>query len=151
MKRLSKYVLLFSAVAALAFAIDYWNVTRKEKLLSSAVSQIGGRIGSIPLWPIGTEYRIALNAVPTSGQLDQLKVANEMRGWVGIAFVDCELTGDERDRLRVILDRCHLYLVQNGTMVPLDDVDGMPTNHPLQPSGGVGRVEMGDHPPRGDP
>lgn len=121
MKRLSKYVLLLAALAAIAFAIDYWNVTRKEKLLSSAVSQIGGRSGSIPLWPLETEYRITLNAIPTRGQLDQLKIANRMRGWVGIAFADCELTADDRDRLRRILDRCHLYVVQNGKMSPMDD------------------------------
>ena len=65
MKRLSKFVLLLTALAAIAFAIDYWSVTQKEKLLSNAVAQIGGRSGSLPLWPLGTEYRINLNAIPT--------------------------------------------------------------------------------------
>ena len=121
MKRLSKFVLLVAVLGAIALAIEYWNVTRKEKLLSSAVAQIGGCSGSLPLWPLGTEYRINLNAIPTCEQLDQLKIANKMRGWVGIAFEDCELTADDRDRLRGILDRCHLYVVQNGKMIAMDD------------------------------
>jgi hypothetical protein len=146
MKRLSKYILLLAALAAVALSIDYWNVTRKEKLLSGAVSQIGGRNGSIPMWPLGTEYRITLNAIPTPGQLDQLKIANEMRGWVGIAFTNCELTADDRDRLRVILDSCHLYVVQNGRMSPMDDAGGKRTNHPMQPSGEIGRFEVDDQP-----
>ena len=50
MKRFLKYILLLAALAAIALAIDYRNVTRKEKLLFSAISQIGGRIGSIPWW-----------------------------------------------------------------------------------------------------
>ncbi len=108
-------------MAAIALAIDYWNVTRKEKLLSSAVAQVGGRSGSLPLWPLGTEYRINLNAIPTGEQLDQLKIANNMRGWVGIAFADCELTANDRDRLRKVLDRCHLYVVRNGKLSAMDD------------------------------
>jgi len=146
MKRFSKYILLVAALAVIALAIDYWNVTRKEKLLSNAVSQIGGRNGSIPLWPLGTEYRITLTAIPTPGQLDQLKIANKMRGWVGIAFEDCELTADDRDRLRRILERCHLYVVQDGKMSPMDDAAIERTNHPMQPSGEVGRFEVDDQP-----
>ncbi|WP_145214367.1 hypothetical protein [Planctomycetes bacterium TBK1r] len=121
MKRFLKYLLILAAMAAAALAIDYWNVTRKEKRLSIAVSQIGGRNGSIPFWPLGTEYRITLTAIPTAGQLDQLKIANEMRGWVGIAFEDCGLTADDRDRLRRNLERCHLFVVQDGKRNPLDD------------------------------
>ena len=112
---------ILAAVAATALAIDYWNVTRKEKRLSIAVSQIGGRNGSVPFWPLGTEYRITLTAIPTAGQLDQLKIANEMRGWVGIAFEDCGLTADDRDCLRRNLERCHLFVVQDGKMSPLVD------------------------------
>jgi hypothetical protein len=121
MKRVSKLALPLAALAAIALAIDYWNVRRKENQLSSTVAQIGGRSGSLPLWPLGTEYRINLNAMPTREQLDELKIANKMRGWVGIAFVDCELPADDRDRLQRILYRCHLYVVQNGEMRAMDD------------------------------
>lgn len=146
MKRLSKIVLLLAALAAMALAIDYWNVTRKEKLLCSAVSQAGGRTGSIPCWPLGTEYRITLNAIPTRGQLDQLKIANKMRGWVEIAFKDCELTADDCDRLRGALDHCHLFVVQNGFMTLIDDAGTKRTNDSMQPSGEGGRCEMENRP-----
>ena len=144
MKPFSKFILLVAALGVVALAIDYWNVTRKEKLLSSAVSQIGGRNGSIPAWPLGTEYRITLTAIPTPEQLDQLKIANKMRGWVGIAFEDCDLTVHDGDRLRRNLERCHLFVVQDGRMSPM--ADAKRTNHPMQPSGEVGRFEVDDQP-----
>jgi hypothetical protein len=121
MKRFSKIILLLAVVAAIALAIDYWNVVRKERLLSSAVSQIGGRNGSIPLWPLGTEYSITLTSLPTSEQLAQLRIANKMRGWVGISFENSELTVEDVDRLRRNLDRCHLYVVQDGKMIPMSE------------------------------
>ncbi|MCO6046766.1 hypothetical protein NG895_22950 [Aeoliella sp. ICT_H6.2] len=144
MKRFSKFILLLAALAAIALAIDYWNVTRKENLLSHAVSQIGGRNGSIPLWPLGTEYRITLTSLPTPDQLDQLRIANNMRGWVGIAFENCELAVDDVNRLRANLDRCHLFVVQDGKMSPLDAASTKRTNHPMQPSGDVGRFKVED-------
>ena len=128
MKRLSKFILLLAALAVMALVIDYWNVTRKEKLLSNAVAQIGGRNGSIPLWPLGTEYRITLTSLPTPDQLDQLRIANKMRGWVGIAFENCKLTVHDVDRLRRNLDRCHLYVVQDGEMAPIDNPNTKRTN-----------------------
>ncbi len=146
MKRFSKYILLVAVLPVIALAIDYWNVTRKEKLLSNAVSQTGGRNGSIPLWPLGTEYRITLTSVPTPEQVDQLKIANKMRGWVGIAFENCELTVDDVDRLRRNLDQCHLFAVQDGKMTPMDDAGTKRTNHPMQPSGEIERFEVDDQP-----
>lgn len=131
MKRASKYIPLVAALSVVALAMDYWNVTRKEKLLSNAVSQIGGRNGSIPLWPLGTEYRITLTSIPIPGHLDDLKIANKMRGWVGIAFEDCELTVEDVDRLRRNLQRCHLFVVHDGTMVPMDDASTKLANHPI--------------------
>lgn len=121
MKRLSKINSLLAALIAICLAFDYWNVARKEGLLSSAVKQIGGHSGSIPLWPLGTEYRITLNALPTDEQLEQLRIANKMRGWVGIAFADFELTAHDRDRLFRVLDRCHLYVMQDGKLRAMDE------------------------------
>jgi hypothetical protein len=80
MNRFAKFAFGIVVLAAVALAFDYWNVTRKEKLLSNAVSRIGGRNGSIPVWPLGTEYRITLTAVPNAEQLEELKIANQMRG-----------------------------------------------------------------------
>ena len=146
MKRLSKLAPLLAALVALALAIDYWNVTRKEKLLSNAVSQIGGRNGAITLWPLGSEYRITLTSLPTPDQLDQLRIANKMRGSVGIALENCELAVDDVDRLRANLKRCHLFVVQNGKMLPLDAASTKRKDHPMRPSGEVGRYEVDDRP-----
>lgn len=131
MQRIVKYSLLAVALALIALVIDYGNVTRKEKLLSNAVSRIGGRNGSIPVWPLGTEYRITLTAIPTPEQFDQLKVANQMRGWVGIAFEGCELTAEDADRLQRNLERCHLFVVQDGELSPIQ-----PSGHGADASGG---------------
>lgn len=146
MKRFSKYILLVVALGVIALVIDYWDVERKEKLLSNVVLQIGGRNGSIPAWPLGTEYHITLTAIPTPEQLEQLTIANKMRGWVGIAFEDCEMTVDDGDRLRRSLDRCHLFVVKDGRMRLMDSASTKRTNHPMLPSGEVGRFEMENQP-----
>lgn len=116
MNRFAKFAFAIVVLAAVALAFDYWNVTRKEKLLSNAVSRIGGRNGSIPVWPLGTEYRITLTAVPNAEQLEELKIANQMRGWVGIAIEDCELKHEDVDRMRERLPACHLFVVRDGKM-----------------------------------
>ncbi len=119
MNRVVKVVIGIAVLTAVALAVDYWNVTRKERLLSMAVSRIGGRSGSIPVWPLGTEYRITLTAVPNAQQLAELRIANQMRGWVGIAFEDCDLNQKDVDRIRENLPTCHLFVVQDGTMTTL--------------------------------
>jgi hypothetical protein len=134
--RLGKLVCAIVALAAVALAIDFWTVTRKERLLSNAVAQISGRIGSIPVWPLGTEYRITLTAVPDGEQLNALKIANQMRGWVGISFVDCELNEEEAHRLRESLPNCHLFIVRDGKMTsiakpPLQPDEPYNAPHPL--------------------
>jgi len=119
MTRFAKVAFGVVVLAAVALAFDYRNVTRKEKLLSNAVSRIGGRNGSIPVWPVGTEYRIILTAVPNAEQLAELGIANQMRGWVGIAIEDCELTHEDVDRMRKGLSDCHLFVVREGRMTPM--------------------------------
>jgi hypothetical protein len=123
MNRFAKLVFCLVALAPLALAIDYWNVTRKERLLSRAVSRIGGRNGSIPVWPLGTEYRITLTAVPNVEQLDELRIANQMRGWVGIAFEGCDLNQEDVDRIRQNLPACHLFVVHNGRMTTMTRIE----------------------------
>ena len=119
MKRLGKAVLIFIALIVVGLTIDYFNVARKERQLSAAVSDCGGRLGSIPAWPLGTEYRITLNKVPDDDELIRLALANRMRGWVGIAFVDCEIDRKNQNRLRARLQNCYLFVVRNGTMSAL--------------------------------
>ncbi|MDY0169821.1 MAG: hypothetical protein RBS80_24975 [Thermoguttaceae bacterium] len=119
MKRLGKAALVFAALIAIGLSLDYLNVARKERQLSTAVSNCGGRIGSIPVWPLGTEYRITLTKVPDDDELRQLGVANRMRGWVGIAFRECEINGKDQARLRSGLPNCHLFVIRNDTMTPV--------------------------------
>ncbi|WP_182867997.1 hypothetical protein [Stieleria mannarensis] len=134
---MSKSILLIAALGVFALAIDSWNMSRKEKLLSNAVSRIGGRMGSIPLWPLGAEYRITLTAIPTADQLDELKIANTMRGWVGIALEDCELTSNDVDRLSIRLQRCHLFVTRDGRMSPIHKAVSKRTNQRMPPSGEI--------------
>lgn len=108
-------------IVVVLFQIDYWNVRRKEKQLTSAVAAIGGRNGSIPAYPLGTEYRIVLNSVPDAKQLEDLQIANHLRGWVGIALEDCELSEEDVSRIKASLPACHLFLVdeKETTLQPL--------------------------------
>ena len=119
MKRLGKAALIFIALIAVGLSMDYINVSRKERQLSAVVSNCGGRFGSIPVWPLATEYRIKLSKVPDDDELKQLAIANKMRGWVGIAFEDCEIDSKDKHRLRAGLQNCFLFIVRNGTMTPL--------------------------------
>ncbi|QDV40202.1 hypothetical protein Enr13x_00080 [Stieleria neptunia] len=114
MNRLIRFTLAVLVVAACVLLLDYLNVSRKERQLSHAVNTIGGRYGSLPCWPLGTEYRITLTSVPDPGQLRGLTVANSMRGWVGIAFEDCELSHADIDRILTELPQCHLFVVHDG-------------------------------------
>ena len=119
MKHIGKAALIVATLIAIGLPIDYLNVVRKERQLSTAVSNCGGRIGSIPVWPLGTEYRITLTKVPDDDELRQLGIANKMRGWVGIAFQECEINGKDQARLQSGLQNCHLFVNRKDTMTPL--------------------------------
>ncbi len=97
MRQFAKTISIIILCVVFIAIVDIINISRKEKRLSRAVGLIGGRSGSIPFWPLGTEYRVTLTAVPSSSQLEELKIANRLRGWVGIAFEDCDLS--EKDGL----------------------------------------------------
>lgn len=114
MQQCLKSVIILAFLCGTTLSLDYVNVKRKEGLLSSAVLEIGGRSSSIPFWPLGTEYRITLTAIPTLDQLEALKITNRMRGSVAIAFEDSEPTADDLASLRENLNRCHLFVVQKA-------------------------------------
>ncbi|HET6879791.1 MAG TPA: hypothetical protein VFI31_06540 [Pirellulales bacterium] len=121
MKRLAKIGCTLVGLIAVGLAIDYVNVARKERLLLNAVSECDGRLGSIPVWPLGTEYRITLTSVPSKSQLRALAIANEMRGWVGIAFNNCVISQEDSERLLVALPNCHLFVVKEDGTIPMVD------------------------------
>ena len=112
-----RVVWVTAAMLVVALGVDYAVVESKERRLTLAVSELGGRIGSLPAWPLGTEYQISFQR-PLNR--NQLKIANRMRGWVGIAFRNCELSETERSNAREALPNCHLFVDRNGEMVPLD-------------------------------
>jgi hypothetical protein len=130
-------------------AIDYVMVQRKEAQLTSAVSDCGGRIGSIPFWPIGTEYRNTMIRLPDENCLNRLHIANLVRGWVGIAFPDSQFSLADRAMLLEKLRNCQLYMVRNGTMIPLDrqSVSGEPARA-LEPAFGGGAKPESSPPAR---
>ena len=101
---------------------DYAMVTSKERQLSSTVARLGGPLGSIPCWPIGTEYRISFDRTLQDDEIDALaKDANDMRGTVGIVFRDCAITDEQSRTMRAKLSGCRLFQSQNGEtgMTPL--------------------------------
>ena len=89
-------------------SIDYYRVRAKERRVSAAVSQLGGRMASIPFWPLGSEYRISFERSLTPDEIDSLTLLNELRGWVGLRFLNLELTEDERGAIAEKLSFCHV-------------------------------------------
>lgn len=119
---------------------------RKERQLSDAVSQCDGRVGSLPVWPLGTEYRITLASIPSGSQLHALVIANQMRGWVGITFKDFEANKEDGERLLDALPNCHLFVEQDGRMTPIVHLRQEGTNHRMHPSRRIGRFDNGSVP-----
>jgi len=105
------------AAMMLVIAIGVWLtidsivVEFKEARISHLVVGCGGTMGSIPMWPLGTEYRIVLKKRLTLNQVRQLTLLNRMRGWVGVAFQDCDYSTKEIQKIRQILNRCHLFCI----------------------------------------
>jgi hypothetical protein len=81
------------------------------------IRELGGRIGSIPFWPFGCEYRITFRDCRLSeDDLQRLVVLNDLTGRnsVGIAFVDTNLTEMDVKRLRTLLPHCGVVRRVNG-------------------------------------
>ena len=110
---------LFSALLVIGPACDYLNVRRKENRLVDVVDQLGGKTRSIPAWPLGTEYQITLPRVPDSEELKRLAIANQLRGWVGIAFDDCQISQQQKMVLERMLSRCRLFVLEGDRLQPL--------------------------------
>ena len=122
MKQFARTVLTIILCVVFIAIADIANISRKEKRLSRAVRSIGGRSGSIPVWPLGTEYRVTLTALPNDSQLEELKIANRLRGWVGIAFEDCDLSEKDVSELLTALPYCHLFVVNGRGLVPFSAI-----------------------------
>ncbi|WP_222436203.1 hypothetical protein [Rubripirellula reticaptiva] len=133
MRQIAKTASIIILCVVVIAIVDIVNVSRKEQRLSRSVKSIGGRTGSIPVWPFGTEYRVTLTAMPNDSQLEELTIANRLRGWVGIAFEDCDLSDTEVSRLLTALPDCHLFIVNGTGMIPFGSIRpemGEPSNAP---------------------
>ncbi|SFJ34128.1 hypothetical protein [Planctomicrobium piriforme] len=119
MKKIIQWLGFLFLILVAVLWLDYIIVEAKENRVSAAVSRAGGRMGSIPFWPIGAEYRITFPRALTVEQLNDVAKANSLRGSVGIAFVDCELSDEETRQTRQILHKCHVFRVQDGKWLRL--------------------------------
>jgi len=106
---------LIVVLVAVGLTIDYACVQAKERRVSHTIAQLGGRTGSIPAWPVGTEYRVTFTKALTSDELIQLYELNTLRGSVVVAFEDCELSSDQIREVIGNLPQCELFSVVNGT------------------------------------
>ena len=122
MRQFAKTVLIIILCVVFIAIVDIVNISRKEKRLSRVIRSIGGRSGSIPVWPLGTEYRVTLTAVPNDSQLEDLKIANRLRGWVGIAFEDCDLAEKDVSQLLTALPDCHLFIVNGRGLISFGSI-----------------------------
>ena len=119
MRTVARIIGLVVVLIAVGLTTDYCCVTAKERRVFHAISQSGGRCGSIPAWSLGTEYRVTFPNALSSQELAQLHELNTLRGWVGVAFVDCELSDDQIREAIPSLPRCKLFHVVNGDMSQL--------------------------------
>jgi hypothetical protein len=129
-KRLKIAGLITAGMIAAGLAIDYAVVRHKERSLAAAVLECGGQMGSIPAWPIGTEYRITFDHALDEKQLHRLDIANQMRGWKGVVFRDCELSNEDRTRMSAAFANCHLFIIRDGRMDPMHPHENVPDELP---------------------
>ncbi|MBT5017640.1 hypothetical protein OAF74_01250 [bacterium] len=113
-------ILVFILVAGvLALIVDYVRVQAKDQRLGTSIKEFGGRMGGIPFWPFGKEYRISFTAPLTTEQIDQLKELNSLRGTVGIAFVECELSKKQKFELATKFHNCFVFQVFDNDTFPV--------------------------------
>ena len=97
---------IVAAVAVLPvvmFVVREIRNARNKTAAFSVVRDLGGRIGSVPFEPIGTEYRISFhNREFSAEELDRLTVLNRLTGrnTVGVSFVESNVTPEQITSLR---------------------------------------------------
>jgi hypothetical protein len=123
MRRIKQIALILIALAFVALAVDYTLVRAKEKRTAVAIARCGGRRSSLPLWPIGTEYVVSFRRPLTTDELDQLHELNKLRGYVGVVFVNCELSAAEQRDAVEKLPNCHVFLSNGNERIALPHRD----------------------------
>lgn len=120
MRPIKRGIMVAIAVTFVGLPTDYFLARNKNTRVAKAVSECGGGMGSIPIWPLGTEYRITFRSPLTTQQLDRLTELNSLRGTVRIAFVDCELSDDEVNEAVARLPNCLLIKVNDNNSTRLE-------------------------------
>ena len=101
--------------------VDYFRVQAKDRRVATAVSRLGGRMGSLPLWPLGTEYYISFSRALNDDELDSLAELNSLRGHVGVKFSDCGLSETQQEQIRRKLASCFVLWDNADTVVRLNN------------------------------
>lgn len=104
----------------IAVLID-WSVWsyRDDRLVRAAsragASDVGGLLG----WPIGSEYRIGFEAVPTDAQLAQLEALNHLprNGHVSVMIRTCVADEVDMRRISAALHSCFVFQMCDGEVV----------------------------------
>lgn len=107
--RLTKIVLIATSCVAVGLAVDYFLIRHKESQIIGVVSDCGGKCFSIPVWPLGTEYRISFSSPLTAEQILDLAPLNHLRGSVSVAFPECAFPESEALYIKDTLHRCRLF------------------------------------------
>ena len=119
MRSLRNGILITIFVTIAGLTTDYILVRNKDSRVGKAISECGGQFGSIPFWPLGSEYRVTFRGPLTSQQLSKLAELNSLRGSVGVAFVDCEFSEAEVNETFTKLAHCILFQVSGSNSTPL--------------------------------
>jgi hypothetical protein len=101
--------------------VDYFRVEARDRRVAAAVARLGGRMGSLPLWPMGTEYHISFSHALTGDELGSLAELNSLRGHVGVKFSDCDLSEMQQEQIRRNLASCFVLWDNGDTVVRLND------------------------------
>jgi hypothetical protein len=114
--RILGFILLASFIL---LTFDYFRVEAQDRRVSIAVSRLGGWMGSMPLWPFGSEYCVSFPRALNEDELDSLVELNALRGDVGAQFSDCDLSETQQELIRRKLASCFVLWDNADTVVRL--------------------------------
>ena len=104
------------ALCVCMLLLDYFLVEAKNRRVAKVVTRQGGRMRSLPVWPLGAEYWISFPHPLGSQELDELMELNTLRGSVVVAFVDCNPTQNQIHEATLKLRNCRLRRVAGSEM-----------------------------------
>jgi hypothetical protein len=111
MKRVKQLLVVFVAIVATLISVRYYRHQRDRRLALPVVADLGGKVGSIPFEPFGSEYRISFEGrLLTREDLDRLVALNPLasRNSVGIKFENSGLTPEDIQYVKQILPDVHI-------------------------------------------